>query len=123
MGAGYSMIHDDPKTAGFLFESMCYRDLSVYSSAFGGRVSYYRDDSGLEADSIVEYGDGRWGAVEVKMGYKDVDKAAANLLRLKNKLADETVEPSFLMVLCATGGAAYMRKDGVAVVPADCLGP
>jgi len=121
--AGPAMIINDPNTAGFLFESLCYRDLSIYSSAFGGRVSYYRDDSDLEVDSIVEYGDGRWGAVEVKMGYKDVDKAAANLLRLKNKLADETVGPSFMMVLCATGGAAYMRKDGVAVVPVDCLGP
>jgi len=39
------------------------------------------------------------------------------------RLIDETVNPSFLMVLCATGGAAYMRKDGVAVVPVDCLGP
>ncbi|MCL2608091.1 MAG: DUF4143 domain-containing protein [Methanomassiliicoccaceae archaeon] len=121
--AGSAMILNDPNTAGFLFESMCYRDLSVYSSAFGGRVSYYCDDSDLEVDSIVEYGDGRWGAVEVKMGYKEADKAAANLLRLKNKLAAETIAPSFLMVLCATGGAAYMRKDGVAVVPMDCLGP
>ena len=123
MGAGPAMIQNDPNTAGFLFESLCYRDLSVYSSAFGGRVKHYLDDSGLEVDLIVEYGDGRWGAVEVKMGYNEADKAAANLLRLKNKLSGETVEPSFMMVLCATGGAAYMRKDGVAVVPADCLGP
>ncbi|MDR1404529.1 MAG: DUF4143 domain-containing protein [Candidatus Methanoplasma sp.] len=122
MGAGPEMILNDPKTAGFLFESLCYRDLSVYSSAFGGRVSHYRDDSGLEVDSIVEYGDGRWGSVEVRIGYKEADRAAANLLRLKNKLADETA-PSFMMVLCATGGAAYMRKDGVSVVPIDCLGP
>lgn len=57
------------------------------------------------------------------MGYNEIDKAAANLLRLKKKLADETTEPSFMMILCATGGAAYMRNDGVAVVPIDCLGP
>jgi len=123
MGASPAMIMNDPNTAGFLFESLCYRDLSVYSSAFGGRVKHYRDDSDLEVDSIVEHADGRWGAVEVKMGYGEADKAASDLLRLKDKLAGETTEPSFLMVLCATGGAAYMRKDGVAVVPADCLGP
>jgi hypothetical protein len=86
-------------------------------------VFHYRDNSDLEVDSIVEHRDGRWGAIEVKMGYNETDKAAANLLRLKKKLADEAQAPSFLMVLCATGGAAYMRKDGVAVVPIDCLGP
>lgn len=123
MEAGTDALLNDPNTAGFLFESLCYRDLSVYSSAFGGRVSYYLDNSGLEVDSVVEYGDGRWGAVEVKMGYKETDRAAANLLRLKNKLTGEAPEPSFMMVLCATGGAAYKRDDGVLVVPADCLGP
>ncbi|MDR0523560.1 MAG: DUF4143 domain-containing protein [Candidatus Methanoplasma sp.] len=123
MEAGPEEIARDPNAAGFLFESMCYRDLSAYSSAFGGRVGHYLDDSGLEVDSIVERGDGRWGAVEVKMGHRDADKAAASLLRLKEKLAGEAAEPSFLMVLCATGGAAYMRGDGVAVVPLDCLGP
>lgn len=123
LGAGPAMILNDPNTAGFLFESLCYRDLSVYSSVFGGHVFHYRDNSDLEVDSIVEHRDGRWGAIEVKMGYNETDKAAANLLRLKKKLADEAQAPSFLMVLCATGGAAYMRKDGVAVVPIDCLGP
>ena len=123
LSAGPAMIQNDPNTAGFLFESLCYRDLSVYASSFGGHVGHYRDDSDLEIDSIVTYGDGRWGAVEAKMGYEDADDAAANLLRLKNKLAGEAAEPSFMMVLCATGGAAYMRKDGVAVVPIDCLGP
>jgi hypothetical protein len=123
MEAGPEMIMKDPNTAGFLFESLCHRDLSIYSSAFGGRVRHYLDNSDLEVDSIVEYGDGRWGAVEIKMGYNEADKAAANMLRLKKKLAGETQAPSFMMVLCATGGAAYMRKDGVAVVPVDCLGP
>lgn len=113
----------DPKTSGFLFESLCYRDVSIYTSAQGGSISYYRDGSGLEVDMIVETNDGRWGAIEVKMGYQDIDEAASNLLSLKKKFAGLTDEPSFLMVLCATCGAAYMRDDGVAVVPIDCLGP
>jgi len=113
----------DPNTAGFFFESLCYRDVSIYSSVLGGNVSYYRDGSGLEIDLIIETNDGSWGAIEVKMGYKDVDEGASDLLRLKKKFAGLGDGPSFLMVLCATCGGAYMRDDGVAVVPIDCLGP
>ena len=113
----------DPNTSGFLFESLCYRDVSIYSSALGGNVSYYRDSNGLEIDLIVETNDGRWGAIEVKMGHADVDEGACNLLRLKKKFTNLADGPSFMMVLCATCGGAYMRNDGVAVVPIDCLGP
>ncbi|MDR0523603.1 MAG: DUF4143 domain-containing protein [Candidatus Methanoplasma sp.] len=114
----------DTRTAGLLFESLCYRDLSVYASAIGGRVFHYRDDSGLEADAIVELDDGRWGAAEVKLGPFEFDKAAANLVRLKEKMiAAGAAPPSFLAILSASGGAAHMRPDGIAEVPMDCLGP
>jgi hypothetical protein len=75
----------------------------------------------MEADMIVQLHDGRWGAVEVKLGSKQIDDAAENLLKLKNKIdSDKMREPSFLMVL--TGGQyAFKRKDGVFVVPVGCL--
>jgi len=120
--ANFDKLVKDPNTSGLLFESLCYRDVSIYASLLGGNVSYYRDGSGLEADMIVETNDGRWGAIEVKMGHMDVDDGARNLLRLKKKFAHQTA-PSFLMILCATCGGAYMRDDGVAVVPIDCFGP
>jgi len=119
----FSKLFREPDTAGFLFESLCYRDVNIYASELGGNVSYYRDNNGLEIDLIVETNDGRWGAIEVKMGYNEVDEGARNLLRLKKKFTDPKDGPSFLMVLCATGGGAGMRDDGVAVVPIDCLGP
>jgi predicted AAA+ superfamily ATPase len=124
MGASPDILDKDPKTAGFLFESLCFRDLSVYASAAGGRVFYYRDSNGLEADAIIELTDGRWGAVEMKMGVFEFDKAAKNLNSLKDKMvAAGSREPSFLMILNVTGGAAHMRPDGVVEVPIDCLGP
>jgi hypothetical protein len=52
-----------------------------------------------------------------------LDRAAANLLVLRKKVSGDSPVPSFLMVLCATGGAAYTRDDGIFVVPIDCLGP
>jgi len=123
MKADAERIKSDPNTAGFLFESLCYRDLCVYSSALEGDVYHYGDNTGLEIDSIVELRDGRWGAVEVKLGDFEFDKAANNLLALKKKMSEDSPPPSFLMILCASGGVAYTRDDGIMVVPIDCLGP
>ena len=108
---------------GFLFEALCTRDIRIYAQHIDGDVFHYKDKSGLEADLIVQLRDGRWGAIEVKLGNKQIEEAAVNLLKLKAKInADKMQEPSFLMVL--TGGQfAFQRKDGVYVVPLGCLKP
>ena len=123
LGARQDVLAKDPETAGFMFESLCYRDLCVYSSALKGEVFHYRDNTGLEVDEIIVLDDGKWAAAEVKLGTSKIDDAASNLLKLKNKVTDEVGAPSFLMVLCATSGLAYTRPDGVMVVPIDLLGP
>jgi len=109
----------DPNFGGFLFESLCYRDLTVYTSAIGGEVFHYKDNR-LEVDSVIELDDGRWAGIEVKQGVHDFDEAANNLLRLREKVASK---PSFLAVLTASGKTAYTRDDGIHVIPLDCLGP
>lgn len=108
---------------GFLFESLCTRDVRIYAQACDGDVFHYRDKSGLESDLIVRLKDGRWAAIEVKLGTKQIETAAENLLRLKANIDEHKMgTPSFLMVL--TGGQyAYQRKDGVLVVPVGCLKP
>ena len=99
----------DFNTFGLLFESMCIRDLRVYAEALDGEVFHYRDKSGLEADAIIHLKDGRWGAVEVKLGAKEIEMATENLKILKNKVnTDKMKEPSFLMVLTGTE-LAYRR--------------
>ena len=104
-----------------LFESMCTRDMRIYSQANDGEVYHFRDKNGLEADMIIALNDGRWAAVEVKLGNKQIEEAACHLQELARKVNDEKMgSPSFLMVL--TGGEyAYQRKDGVLVVPIGCL--
>jgi len=106
---------------GFLFEALCARDIRVYAQNNDGDVFHYRDKNDLEADMIVQLRDGRWGAIEVKLGNGQIEYAAENLLKLKEKIdTDKMREPSFLMVL--TGGQfAYRRKDGVLIVPIGCL--
>ena len=115
-----SLLHDF-NTFGLLFESLCVRDLRVYAQTIDGEVFHYRDKSGLEADAIIHLKDGRWGAVEVKMGASEIETAAKNLNTLRNKVnVDKMLEPSLLMVLTATD-YGYRRKDGVYVVPIGCL--
>jgi hypothetical protein len=106
---------------GFLFESLCARDVRIYAQHNDGEVFHYRDKSGLEADLIVQLRDGRWGAIEVKLGNKQIEEAAKNLLKLKERIdTGKMREPSFLMVL--TGGQfAFRRKDSVLIVPVGCL--
>jgi len=111
----------DFNTFGLLFESLCIRDLRVYAQSIDGDVFHYRDKNGLEADAIVHLKDGRWGAVEVKMGAKEIEYATENLKKLRDKInLDKMKEPSFLMVLTATE-FGYRREDGVYIIPIGCL--
>jgi predicted AAA+ superfamily ATPase len=106
---------------GFLFESLCARDVRIYAQANDGDVFHYRDKSGLEADLIIRLRDGRWAAVEVKLGTKQIEETATNLLALKAKVDEEKMgSASFLMILTA-GQYAYQRPDGIWVVPIGCL--
>ena len=112
---------EDFEYFGFLFESLCDRDMRIYAEANDGEVFHYRDKSGLEADAVIVLADGRWAAVEVKLGSKEIEEAAKHLLTLKRKVnTDKMREPSFLMILTGTE-IAYQRSDGVFVVPIGCL--
>lgn len=123
LGATPDMLIRDMPSLGLLFESLCVRDLRVYAESLGGNLYHYHDDSGREADAVIVLEDGRWGLVEAKMGSAGIDEGAKSLLSLAKKI-DSTVmgNPSLLMVV-APVNYAYMREDGVAVVPLACLKP
>ncbi|MDO5846349.1 MAG: DUF4143 domain-containing protein, partial [Methanocorpusculum sp.] len=112
---------EDFNTFGILFESLCVRDLRIYAQKIDGELFHYHDRNDLEADAIIQLRDGRWAAVEVKLGSRDIEEAALHLLTLKNKVdVDKMKAPSFLMILTGTE-FAYQRDDGVYVVPIGCL--
>ncbi|MDR3262902.1 MAG: DUF4143 domain-containing protein [Clostridiales bacterium] len=122
LGATSTDIMKDLNTFGFLFESMCIRDLRVYSQRLGGTVYNYRDSAGLETDAVIHLNNGKWGAIEIKLGGDSaVALGAKHLLQLREKIDTEQMNPpSFLLVLTATG-YAYRRPDGVYVLPIGCL--
>lgn len=112
-------LHRDLESFGLFFEDMAVRDLKVYAGTLDGEVLHYRDNAGLECDAVVHLDDGRWGAIEIKLGGDELVEAGANSLKLlKAKIEEKSDEmaPSFLMVLTAVGGA-YQREDGVYVAP------
>ena len=111
----------DVETFGLLFESLVVRDLRVYVQHLDGEVFHYRDSTNLEVDAILHLNDGRWGAIEIKLGSAQIDLAAENLLILSSKV-DLKQAPSFLMVITGTE-FGYKRDDGVYVVPIGCLKP
>lgn len=123
MGIGPKDLMNDLNTFGLLFETMAVRDLRVYADALDGEVFHYRDKNGLECDAVVHLRDGRYGLIEIKLGGESlIDEGAVTLKKLADKIDTTKMKsPSFSMVLTAVGGYAYMRSDGVYVVPICCL--
>lgn len=118
------LLHD-LESLGLFFEDMAVRDLRVYASVLGGEVVHYRDNAGLECDAVLHLDDGRWGAIEIKLGGDElIESGAKSLKLLKTKIEEKSDEmaPSFLMVLTAVG-SAYQREDGVFVAPINLLKP
>ncbi len=123
MGVSAERLLLDLEWFGQLFESLVIRDLRVLSQPLEGEVFHYRDDYGVEVDAIVQLVDGRWGAIEIKLGEGQVQQASANLKRFAEQIDSErSGPPLFLAVICGKG-FGYRRPDGVLVVPIGALGP
>lgn len=128
LGLTPSYFQTDLKTFGFMFECLCIRDLKVYSQVLGGRLSYYYDRYGLEADAVLHLDDGRFALIDFKLGSREIEEGARHLLQLTDLIRKYNEkehhvplrEPDLLMII--TGGEmSYTRKDGVKVVPIGTL--
>lgn len=113
---------NDLETLGFLFEALCERDLRIYAEAFNAKLYHYQDYANREIDAVIELEDGRWCAFEIKLGANQIDNAAESLIQLKKSIEDDGgFAPGVLCVICGLANAAYMRDDGVFVVPITAL--
>lgn len=124
LGLGPADLINDLKTMGFLFETMCIRDLRVYAESLNGKVYHYRDKNGLECDAVIHLRNGQYGLIEIKLGGESLINDGAKTLNLLASQIDTArmKEPSFKMILTATGKYAYRRPDdGIYVVPIGCL--
>lgn len=112
----------DLNTFGFLFESLVERDLNIYMNYLDGKLYHFRDNvSKLEVDSILEFKDGKYGAVEIKLGYNEVDDAIENLQKFSKNMIKK---PKFMCVIVGVCKSAYIDPDtGIYVVPITALKP
>lgn len=130
LGMSPAALLADWQTFGLVFENMAVRDLSVYARALDllddVPVRYYRDDSGVEADAIVQLADGRWAAFEFKVSEDKVDKGVASLERMRRKVCEnprsQTRPPEFMAVITGVGEYAREVAEGIVVVPLRLLG-
>ena len=130
LGMSPAALLDDWQTFGLVFENMAVRDLSVYARALDllddVPVRYYRDDSGVEADAIVQLADGRWAAFEFKVSEDKVERGVASLERMRRKVCEnprsQTRPPEFMAVITGVGEYAREVAEGIVVVPIRLLG-
>lgn len=114
-------LMNDLNTFGFYFESLCERDLKIYSYAIGANLYHYREsDTGVEVDAIVELSDGEYGAIEIKLGANQIEEAANSLKRFYD-LAE--IKPKFMCIICGLYDAIIKRKDGIYIIPITALKP
>ncbi|MDO5331689.1 MAG: DUF4143 domain-containing protein [Bacillota bacterium] len=120
-----SDLLNDFNSFGLFFEDFVVRDLSIYADVLGGEIRHYRDNAGLECDAVMHLNDGRWAAIEIKLGGEDLIEAGAKSLNLlEKKIAEKSDEklPSFKMIITACG-PSYVREDGIYVVAINRLKP
>ena len=130
LGMSPASLLADWQTFGLVFENMAVRDLSVYARALDllddVPVRYYRDDSGVEADAIVQLADGRWAAFEFKVSEDKVEKGVASLERMRRKVCEnprsQTRPPEFMAVITGVGEYAHEVAEGIVAVPIRLLG-
>ena len=123
LGATPRRLLNDFRSFGSFFESLCVRDVRVYAQTLDGEVRHYRDQTGLEADMIVALKDGRWGAIEVKLGAGDIDSAAEGREELRAQVDVGRLGHSSFRMILPGAALGYTRDDGVVVCPLGCLRP
>ncbi len=122
LNATQEMLVNDLNTLGFLFEALCERDLRIYAESFNANLFHYQDYDGDEIDAVLELENGDWVAIEIKLGSNQIDEASNFLLKIKNKIINDGGKaPKVLCVVCGICKAAYLRPDGVYVVPITAL--
>ncbi len=115
-------LMDDLKTFRFLFEALVERDLRIYMDYLDGNLYHFRDNiTGLEVDAILEFAGGDYAAVEIKLGFHQVEEAKRNLLNFYENMIKK---PKFMCIV--VGYTDIIVKDpetGIYIVPFTTLKP
>lgn len=122
LGLTTEKLMKDFNTFGFMFEALVERDLRIYMDYLDGHLYHFRDNvSGLEVDSILEFPDGNYAAVEIKLGYNQVEDAKKSLLNFYDNMIKK---PAFMCVIVGKCPAVIRDNEtGIYIVPITALKP
>lgn len=123
IGAGREALLRDPTTLGVLFESAVHHDLTVYAATLRGDVRHYRDSNGKEIDAVITLPDGRWAAVEVKLGAAQLPAAVSSLDAAVGTIDTETVGAPVFRLVVTGSGPTLTTADGTVTCPLHQLRP
>lgn len=123
LGAGATLLRGDLATLGMLFESAVVHDLLVFAAALGGEVRHYRDSNGNEIDAIITLPDGRWGAVEAKLGGGQMAAGVASLVKAVGQIDTDAVGESSFRLVVTGNGPTLTADDGTVTCPLRRLAP
>jgi predicted AAA+ superfamily ATPase len=122
LGLTREKLMNDLRTFGFMFEALVERDLKIYMDYLGGKIFHFRDNvTGMEVDTILEFKDGEYAAIEIKLGFNQVEEAKKSLLNFYKNM---TKKPKFMCII--VGYADVIAKDpetGIYIVPITALKP
>lgn len=113
---------NDLNTFGFFFEALVERDLKIYMDSLYGKIYHFRDNvSGLEVDAILEFKNGDYAAVEIKLGINQVDEAINNLLKFSENMLKK---PKFMCIIVGNIDSVIRdEKTGIYILPVTALKP
>lgn len=121
LGLAPDSLFMDMNTFGFLFENLAIRDLKIYCESLNARLYHYRDKLGREADAVIQFEDGNYALIEIKLcDESEIDLAAKKLINLAKDIDEYKEKPAFMMII-TKNKFAYQRDDGVYVVPLACI--
>ena len=123
-----SYFYNDLDLFGHVFESLVYRDLTVYSAGLRGVFSHYHDKYDLEVDGVLHLQDGRYALIEIKLGTSSIKAGEKNLLKIRDLIKQRNqkkdvlpIREPDLMIIITGGEYAYSLESGVKIIPIGCL--
>ncbi len=115
---------NDFNTTGIIFENQVMKDLSVYAQLLEGELFFYRDEKDNEIDAIIEFENGTWWAIEIKLSEEEAIKSSNKLNDLTRlfTINGEHQEPSLKLVITNSKSAIKLIND-VYVIPHTLIRP
>lgn len=115
------LMHDF-NTFGLMYEALVDRDLRIYMDYLDGKMYHFRDNaSGDEVDAILEFKNGDYAAVEIKLTYRSIEDAKKSLLKFYENV---NRKPQFMCIIVGDYSAVVKDKDtGIYIIPITSLRP